>query len=53
MSKLRKKFSDKEWQDCCGKFCDDCKIALAYKKIYGKKEGAKKLKKDSKVFNSK
>lgn len=48
MSKLRKKFSEKEWQDCCGKLCDDCKIARAYMKQYGRKEGEKKIKKDQK-----
>jgi hypothetical protein len=51
MSKLRKKFSVKEWQDCCGKLCDDCKIAKAYKDNFGKTEGKKKLKKDIKKFN--
>lgn len=51
MSKLRKFYSDKEWQDCCGKMCDDCKIALAYRKRYGKKEGSQKLKKDKKKYN--
>lgn len=50
MSKLRKKFSEKEWQECCGKVCDDCRIALAYKKHYGRSEGGKKLKKHKKKF---
>lgn len=48
MSKLRNKFSKKEWQDCCSKLCDDCKIAHAYVKHYGKKDGEKKIKKDKK-----
>ncbi len=48
MSGLRKKFSKKEWLDCCGKLCDDCNISKAYKNHYGKKEGEKKLKKDKK-----
>lgn len=46
MSKLRKKFKEKEWQDCCGKLCVDCKIAKAYKKHFGKKDAEKKIKKD-------
>lgn len=48
MSKLRKEFSVIEWQDCCGKFCDDCKIAKAYRKKDGRKEGEKKFFKDRK-----
>lgn len=48
MSKLRKEFSEAAWKDCCGKFCDDCKIAESYKDKYGKKEAQKKLKKDKK-----
>ncbi len=50
MSRLQKKFSVKDWQDCCGKLCDDCKVAEAYKNHYGKKEGEKKLKKDKKEY---
>lgn len=46
MSKLRKKFTEKEWQDCCGKLCDDCKIARAYIKHFSKKDAEKKIKKD-------
>jgi len=48
MSKLKKLFTEKEWEECCGSFCKDCRIAKAYKKEYGKKEGEKKLKKDKK-----
>lgn len=48
MSKLRYKFSNKEWQDCCGKFCEDCKLANTYRKKFGKKEGEKKFNKDKK-----
>ncbi len=48
MSKIRKKFSDKEWNECCGSFCKDCKIANAYRKEFGKKKGEKKFKKDNK-----
>jgi hypothetical protein len=51
MAKLRRKFSEDDWYDCCAKFCDDCKIARAYKKEFGKKEGKKKLKHDHKKFN--
>jgi hypothetical protein len=48
MSKLRKKITDKKWEDCCGGFCKDCKIANTYRKKYGKKEGEKKFNKDKK-----
>ncbi len=51
MSKLRRKFSKKKWQDCCGKFCEDCNIAKAYKNHFGKTEGKKNLKKDFKKLN--
>jgi len=48
MAKLRKKFSKSAWHDCCGKLCDDCTMADAYIKEYGKKKGKKKLKRDQK-----
>ena len=48
MSSLRKKFLNKKWEKCCGSFCKDCEIAIAYKDEYGKKEGEKKFKKDHK-----
>ena len=48
MAKFRKKFSNSAWRDCCGKICDDCKIADAYIKEYGKNKGKKKLKRDHK-----
>lgn len=48
MSKLRKIFSDKDWEQCCGSFCKDCDIATSYKKKFGKKEGEKKFNKDYK-----
>jgi len=48
MSKLRKNFTDKEWRACCGGFCNNCKIAAAYKSKFGKKEGEKKFAKDKK-----
>ena len=48
MAKLRKEFSKKEWDDCCGKLCSDCKIAAAYLKKYDKKEAKKKMKKERK-----
>ena len=55
MAKIRKKFTKQSWDDCCGKLCDDCKIADAYIKEYGKKTGNKKLKSDhkkvGKIFN--
>jgi len=50
MEKFRKKFSKSAWHDCCGKLCDDCKIADAYIKEYGEKKAKKKLKSDHKKF---
>ena len=50
MSKLKKQLTEKEWKDCCGGFCKDCKIAEAYREKYGKKEGEKKFIKDKKKF---
>lgn len=46
MSKLRRKFDEREWGACCGSFCKDCKIAGKYRKKFGKKKGKKKFKKD-------
>ena len=51
MAKFRKKFSNSAWRDCCGKFCDDCKIADAYIKEYGKKDSQKKFKRDYKKIS--
>jgi hypothetical protein len=51
MAKIRKKFTKRSWGECCGKFCDDCKIAKAYIKEYGKKNSPKKFKKDHKKNN--
>ncbi len=51
MSKLRKDFSEKEWKECCGSFCKDCKIANTYRKKYGKKDGEKKFSKDKKKLS--
>jgi len=51
MSKLRKTFSKDAWKDCCGKFCDDCKIVDAYIKEYGKSKYQKKFKRDYKKIN--
>jgi len=53
MSKIGKKFTKKSWGDCCGKFCDDCKITRAYIKEYGKKDSRKKFKKDYKKIKGK
>ncbi len=50
MSRLRKEFSEKDWKNCCGNFCKDCKIAIAYRKEYGKKNGEKKFIKDRKKY---
>jgi hypothetical protein len=46
MPDLKKKFSRKEWKDCCGKGCKKCDIHNAYLDAYGKKEGEKKFAKD-------
>jgi len=43
MEKFRKKFSKSAWHDCCGKLCDDCKIADAYIKEYGEKKAKKRV----------
>jgi len=46
MSKLRKKFSSKDWAKCCASFCSKCVIANEYESKYGKKKGKRKLKED-------
>ena len=47
MSDLKKKFSHKEWKDCCGKGCKKCQIAQAYIDKYGdRKVGLEKLNAD-------
>ena len=43
MSDLKKKFSRKEWKDCCGKGCKKCEIAQTYIGVYGKSKGLDKL----------
>jgi hypothetical protein len=48
MTKLRKTFSKNEWNNCCGKFCESCEIANAYRLKFEKKEAHKKFKKDRK-----
>lgn len=50
MPKKNEHFSLKEWTDCCGKFCSECKIMAFYKKKYGKKKGKKKLRKNRGQF---
>lgn len=51
MAKIRKKFKKSEWNDCCGKLCDDCDIVNAYIKEFRKKKGKKKFKTDHKKIN--
>jgi hypothetical protein len=46
MPDLRKKFTRKEWKDCCGKGCKKCAIAQAYIGVYGKSKGLDKLNED-------
>ena len=53
MGDLKKKFSHKEWKDCCGKGCKKCKIAQTYIGVYGKKKGLDKLSEDRAVMHSK
>ncbi len=53
MSDLKKKFSHKEWKDCCGKGCKKCKIAQTYIGVYGKKKGLDKLSEDRAAMHSK
>lgn len=48
MSKLKKNYTAKEWNKCCGSFCKDCNIANTYREKFGKKEGEKKFNKDYK-----
>jgi hypothetical protein len=52
MTKIRKRFKKRDWKDCCGKLCDDCKIAKAYIKDFGKNDCRKKFKRDYKKINS-
>ena len=49
MPDLKKKFSRKEWSDCCGKGCKKCEIAQAYIAEYGRKDGLEKLNADRKA----
>ena len=46
MPKLRKQFTHKQWQDCCGKGCKKCEIAQTYIGVYGKNSGLEKLNHD-------
>jgi hypothetical protein len=53
MSDLKKKFSRKEWKDCCGKGCKKCEIAQTYIGVYGKSKGLDKLRDDRKAMHAK
>jgi hypothetical protein len=53
MSDLKKKFSRKEWKDCCGKGCKKCAIAQTYIGVYGKNKGLEKLNEDRKKMQAK
>ena len=53
MSDLKKKFSRKEWKDCCGKGCKKCAIAQTYIGVYGKSKGLDKLSEDRKEMQAK
>lgn len=46
MADLKKKFSRKQWKDCCGKGCKKCSIAQAYTQDHGRKEGLEALRAD-------
>ena len=52
MTKLKSRFSRKEWKDCCGKGCKDCDIAQAYIGEYGKKEGLTRLNDERKAVKA-
>jgi hypothetical protein len=49
MPDLKKKFSRKEWKDCCGKGCKKCEIVQAYTAEYGRTKGLEKLNADRKA----
>ena len=53
MPDLKKKFSRKEWKDCCGKGCKKCEIAQTYIGVYGKSKGLDKLNEDRKEMQAK
>ena len=53
MSKLKKQFTRKQWDGCCGKGCKKCEIAQAYIHAYGKAEGLEKLNHDRTQMQSK
>jgi len=46
MPDLKKKFTRKEWKDCCGKGCKKCALAQTYIGVYGKGKGLDKLNED-------
>jgi hypothetical protein len=52
MTKLKERFSRKEWKNCCGKGCKDCDIAQAYIGEYGKKEGLTRLNEERKAVKA-
>jgi hypothetical protein len=53
MPDLKKKFSRKEWKDCCGTGCKKCEIAQTYIGVYGKSKGLDKLNEDRKEMQAK
>jgi hypothetical protein len=53
MSNLKKKFSRKEWCDCCGKGCKKCAIAQTYIGVYGQSKGLDRLNADRKEMQAK
>ena len=53
MPDLKKKFTRKEWKDCCGKGCRKCAIAQTYIGVFGKSKGLDKLNEDRKEMRSK
>ena len=53
MPDITKKFSRKEWKDCCGNGCKKCDIAQTYIGVYGKNKGLDKLNQDSTVMQAK
>ena len=53
MPDLKKKFTRKEWKDCCGKGCKKCALAQTYIGVYGKGKGLDKLNEDRTAMRSK
>ena len=49
MQDPKRKFSRKEWKDCCGKGCKKCEIAQSYIGAHGRSAGLVRLNEDRKA----